>query len=119
MTSPSNTSPATLPGQALWGMMQPFWEFSTDMAQHAILYGDVMRQHGDNYRAHMAVALPNVLSYATTTVLDGRELERPVNYLQLEIAPPEGVKVDPGKRPFVEVDPRAGLRAGHRRLQGR
>ncbi len=40
--------------------------------------------------------------------MDGRTLKRPVNYLLVRIVPPEGVEIDPTRRPFVVVDPRAG-----------
>src|SRR5205823_12081073 len=35
-------------------------------------------------------------------------LERPVNYGLVRIVPPAGVDIDPLRRPFVVVDPRAG-----------
>ena len=38
----------------------------------------------------------------------GRELERPVNYGLVRIIPPPGITVDPTRRPFVVIDPRAG-----------
>jgi hypothetical protein len=41
------------------------------------------------------------------TVLDAREFERPANYALLRVKPEPGMKVDPAKRPFVVVDPRA------------
>ena len=41
-------------------------------------------------------------------MLDGRTFERPVNYALVRIIPPQGVKVDPRKRPFIVFDPRAG-----------
>ena len=44
----------------------------------------------------------------TRSVLDGRTLERPVNYALLRIVPPEGVTVDAKRRPYVIIDPRAG-----------
>ena len=40
--------------------------------------------------------------------MDGRKLPRPVNYGLVRVRPPVGVVVDPSKRPFVVVDPRAG-----------
>ena len=49
-----------------------------------------------------------MLDYRAELVLDGRRLERPVNYLLARIVPPAGVDIDPMKRPFVIVDPRAG-----------
>ncbi|MFX9851600.1 DUF3141 domain-containing protein, partial [Acinetobacter baumannii] len=39
-------------------------------------------------------------------------MPRPVNYGLLRIKPPEGVTVDPIKRPFLVVDPRAGHGSG-------
>ena len=41
-------------------------------------------------------------------MLDGRTFERPVNYALVRIIPPKGVEIDPQRRPFVVVDPRAG-----------
>ena len=41
-------------------------------------------------------------------MIDGRTLERPVNYALARIIPPKGVEIDPRRRPFVVVDPRAG-----------
>lgn len=44
--------------------------------------------------------------------MDGRHFEKPVNYALVEIIPPEGIQIDPAKRPYVIVDPRAGHGAG-------
>ena len=52
--------------------------------------------------------LPPVLHFDYEMVLDGRTLERPVNYALVRIVPPEGVTVDPKRRPYVIIDPRAG-----------
>jgi Protein of unknown function (DUF3141) len=41
-------------------------------------------------------------------VIDGRQLERPVNYVLVRIKPEADEASDPKKRPFVIVDPRAG-----------
>ena len=40
--------------------------------------------------------------------MDGRSLERPVNYALLRIVPPKGVTVDAKRRPYVIIDPRGG-----------
>ena len=69
---------------------------------------DVMRQSGNQYREHLAETAPHVLDYEAELVVDGRTLDRPVNYALVRIVPPEGVTVDPARRPFVVVDPRAG-----------
>ena len=67
-----------------------------------------MRRRAVENEAHRAEIAPNVLDYKAELVVDGRRLERPVNYLLVRILPPEGVEIDPRKRPFVIVDPRAG-----------
>jgi pimeloyl-ACP methyl ester carboxylesterase len=49
-----------------------------------------------------------VLHFDYEMVLDGRTLDRPVNYALVRIVPPKGVKVDDERRPYVIIDPRAG-----------
>ena len=83
-------------------------EYMLDIGQRSVLFLDVMRQRGDQYREHIAQTAPNVLNYAAELVMDGRKLEHPVNYALVRIIPPEGVEIDPNRRPFVVVDPRAG-----------
>ncbi|SAI65676.1 Protein of uncharacterised function (DUF3141) [Bordetella ansorpii] len=84
------------------------YEYSVDAWQRGVLYTDVMRQRGNQYHRHIAKRAPNVLSMKSELIMDGRELERPVNYGLLRIVPPEGTEADPRKRPFLVVDPRAG-----------
>ena len=72
------------------------------------LFWDVMRQRGNAYREHIAKTAPHVLDYQVELVIDGRTLERPVNYVLVRVVPPPDVEVDPTRRPFVVVDPRAG-----------
>src|SRR5262245_40797687 len=79
-----------------------------DASQRIVRFCDVMRHRGNQYREHLAEVAPHVLSYAAELLIDGRTLERPVNYALVRIIPPKGVTVDPHKRPFVVVDPRAG-----------
>jgi hypothetical protein len=79
-----------------------------DAAQRSVLFWDVMRQRGNQYRQHLAEAVPNVLDYEVELVVSGKTLERPVNYGLVRVIPPAGVEIDPTRRPFVIVDPRAG-----------
>ena len=79
-----------------------------DAAQRTVLFWDVMRQRGNQYQEHIAKEAPHVLDYAAEVVIDGRTLERPVNYVLVRIIPPKDVEIDPTRRPFVVVDPRAG-----------
>src|SRR5215213_7803604 len=90
------------------GPFTPAFEYMVDAAQRSLLFWDVMRQSGNQYREHLAETAPHVLSYAAELVVDGRTLERPVNYCLVRIIRPRDVVVDPGRRPFVVVDPRAG-----------
>jgi Protein of unknown function (DUF3141) len=84
------------------------WEFLIDAAQRNVLFWDVMRQRGAQYREHMAQTAPHVLHFEAELVVDGRTLPRPVNYGLTRVVPPKNVKVDPTRRPFVVIDPRAG-----------
>jgi hypothetical protein len=86
----------------------PAVEYAVDAAQRSILFWDVMRQRGNQYHAHLAETAPHVLDYGFELIVDGRQLKRPVNYCLVRVLPPEGVVIDPTRRPFVVVDPRAG-----------
>ena len=83
-------------------------EYFYDTAQRSILFCDVMRERGNAYHEHAAQPVPHVLDYQVEPVMDGRKLGRPVNYGLVKVVPPAGVEIDPTKRPFVVVDPRAG-----------
>jgi Protein of unknown function (DUF3141) len=90
------------------GVFGPAIEYMVDAAQRSVLFFDVMRQRGNQYRKHLAETAPHVLDYKVELVLDGRTLDRPVNYGLVRVVPPPGIEVDPTRRPFVIVDPRAG-----------
>src|SRR5258706_7581292 len=105
--SMSTNSPA-ISGDALPGLFASAFEFLVDTGQRSVLFLDVMRQRGMQYREHLAETAPHVLNYAVELIIDGRKLERPVNYGLVRVAPPSGVKIDIRRRPFVVVDPRAG-----------
>jgi pimeloyl-ACP methyl ester carboxylesterase len=83
-------------------------DYLVDTTQRSILFWDVMRQRGNQYREHMAEAVPHVLDYEVELIIDGRRLERPVNFCLARIIPPADVEIDSAQRPFVVVDPRAG-----------
>ena len=85
-----------------------FGEYLIDVAQRNILFCDLLRRRSEQYFAHQAQALPHVLSFDAEPVLDARTFERPANYLLARIEPPAGVVINPKKRPFIVVDPRAG-----------
>ena len=105
MNSDKNQPAAAPP---TFGPFAPAVEYMVDAAQRSVLFWDVMRQRGDQYREHLEQMAPHVLSYAAELIIDGRTLGRPVNYALARIIPPKDVEVDPTRRPFVVVDPRAG-----------
>ena len=100
--------PAAAASTQAFGPFAPAIEYMVDSTQRNVLFWDVMRQRGNQYHEHMAKDAPHVLSYAAEIVIDGRTLERPVNYALARIIPPKGVDIDQRRRPFVVVDPRAG-----------
>ena len=115
--TPSKKTAGSTPeaGQGMFGAMNtgmqawgPLGEYMTDAMQRTILFWDVLRQRSDQYYAQKEKAVPHVLSFDAELVLDARTFKRPANYLLVRVRPPEGVVIDPKKRPFVVVDPRAG-----------
>jgi pimeloyl-ACP methyl ester carboxylesterase len=95
-------------GETLPGLFASAMEYFVDSGQRSVLFFDVMRRRGEQYREHMAETVPHVLNYEIELVADGRSLQRPVNYGLVRVKPPAGVEIDPKRRPFVVIDPRAG-----------
>ena len=106
--SASQTSPASTSAFAPFGVFAPAMEYMVDAAQRSVLFWDVMRRRGNQYREHLAETAPHVLDYEVELLIDGRTLDRPVNYCLVKVVPPSTVELDPTRRPFVIVDPRAG-----------
>jgi pimeloyl-ACP methyl ester carboxylesterase len=96
------------PGEALPGLFASALEYLVDTGQRSVLFLDVMRQRGAQYREHLEETVPHVLNYEVELIADGRNLQRPVNYGLVRIKPPAGVEIDLTRRPFVVIDPRAG-----------
>ncbi|MGY8676441.1 DUF3141 domain-containing protein [Bradyrhizobium sp. UFLA05-153] len=90
------------------GLVASAVEYLVDAGQRSVLFLDIMRQRGDQYREHVAQTAPHVLQYAAELIMDGRKLDEPVNYALVRIIPPKGVDIDMKRRPFIVVDPRAG-----------
>src|SRR4030081_2973955 len=96
------------PGNPMSGLVASAVEYMTDAGQRSILFLDVMRRRGDQYREHVAQTAPHVLTYAAELIVDGRKLDEPVNYALIRIIPPKDVEIDLNRRPFIVADPRAG-----------
>lgn len=90
---PSKTSeqPATLP----LGLFAPAFDYLLDAGQRTVLFWDVMRQRGNQYREHIAKTAPHVLNYELEVIIDGRRLQRPVNYVLVRVVPPKDIAIDP------------------------
>jgi pimeloyl-ACP methyl ester carboxylesterase len=84
------------------------YTYALDLVQRSILFWDTLRQRGNNFIEQTKRGLEPVLHFAHEMLLDGRTFARPVNYALLRIVPPEGVSIDPLKRPYLIIDPRAG-----------
>src|ERR1700709_1406284 len=97
-----------LPGGPISGLVASAVEYMLDAGQRSVLFLDVMRRRGDQYREHVAQTAPHVLQYAAELIMDGRKLDEPVNYALVRIIPPKDVEIDRDRRPFIVVDPRAG-----------
>ena len=59
-------------GDALPGLFASALEYLVDTGQRSVLFLDVMRQRGIQYREHLAETAPHVLNYAVELILDGR-----------------------------------------------
>ncbi|WP_321796745.1 DUF3141 domain-containing protein [Caballeronia sp. J97] len=84
------------------------YAYAVDLMQRSILFWDTLRERGNNFVEQTKRGLEPVLHFAHDMLIDGRTFERPVNYALLRIVPPEGVIIDPLKRPYLIIDPRAG-----------
>lgn len=93
---------------APWNLWSDWCRYGVDVIQRSILFWDTLRQRGNAYLEHLERGQPPVLHFDYETLLDGRTFERPVNYALLRIVPPPGVQVDPKRRPYLILDPRAG-----------
>jgi hypothetical protein len=91
-----------------WEIWASGAQYTVDFAQRSILLWDTLRERGNNFVEHARQGLPPVLHFDYEMVVDGRSLERPVNYALVRIVPPQGVTVDMKRRPYVIIDPRAG-----------
>ena len=104
-------------------------DYWTDATQRSILFADIHRKRGNLYLEHLKNGQPPVLVFDHEMIMDGRRLERPVNYAMVRIidrrheaAPDQEHKTADRRhrthiaadapqatsRPIVIFDPRAG-----------
>ncbi|MGD0472688.1 MAG: DUF3141 domain-containing protein [Candidatus Velthaea sp.] len=94
-----------LPVPGLAGQLFDYW---LDRTQRSVLMLDVMRERGNATLDHTEQGKPALLTFDSEMILDGRTFDRPANYALLKVKPRAHQKIDPKKRPYVIVDPRAG-----------
>ena len=63
------------------------WEYWIDASQRSLLLLDVLQQRSEQYSEQRAKVAPHVLKFGCELIMDGRKLERPVNYLSNVGAP--------------------------------
>src|SRR5690349_2467667 len=68
-----------------WTAARAATDYMVDTWQRTILTWDVLRERGNQYLEHHKSGSPPVLVFDYETILDGRDLPRPVNYALLRI----------------------------------
>lgn len=104
-----------------------FSAYLLDSAQRSVLFMEALRRRGNIYFEHIRNGKPPVLTFDYEIILDGKDLDTPVNFALAQIVdrrspekapatdglekrhnPVEAKRIDPKKRPIVIIDPRAG-----------
>ncbi|MBU0992262.1 MAG: DUF3141 domain-containing protein [Proteobacteria bacterium] len=103
-------------------------DYFIDTFQRSLLYMDTLRKRGNIYFEHLAADQPPVLTFDYKIIVDGKTLEKPVNYSLVRILGrrhrsldadlPDNKRgydidsvdsaADATRRPIVIMDPRAG-----------
>lgn len=91
-----------------WALTEAAMAYGIDAWQRTILFADIEREVGDQYRQKLREGSPGVLNFTSEPILSGLDLPRPTNYRLVRITPPDGNVVYETRRPFVVIDPRAG-----------
>jgi pimeloyl-ACP methyl ester carboxylesterase len=90
-----------------------FRDYLQDCTERWILFLDTLRQRGNAYLEREKEGFKPVLVFDYEIIVDGRKLERPVNYALASIQPPADCPAPRhDARPFVIIDPRAGHGSG-------
>ena len=63
MSSKQTPAPQAQFSSDAFGIFDPAMDYGIDAAQRTVLFWDVMRQRGNQYREHLAQTVPNVLDY--------------------------------------------------------
>src|SRR5215472_13106844 len=82
------TEKTVISGETVPGVFASTFEYLVDSGQRSVLFLDVMRRRGEQYREHLSETVPHVLNYEIELIADGRTLKRPVNYGLVRVKPP-------------------------------
>ncbi|MGC9271393.1 DUF3141 domain-containing protein [Acidiphilium sp.] len=93
-------------------MMKAWPPYMIDALQRSILFVDLLRRRGNAETEITSRPTATVLRFDHEVIMSGRSLTRPINYSLMHILPLSGVRSNPGKRPVVVIDPRAGQGPG-------
>nr|WP_298379020.1 DUF3141 domain-containing protein [uncultured Halomonas sp.] len=86
--------------------------YLVDAGERSVLFWDTLRQRADNTLAHEQAGSPPLLKFDFDVLLDGADLETPVNYSLLRILPGNDQPIDDTLAPLIVIDPRGGHGAG-------
>jgi pimeloyl-ACP methyl ester carboxylesterase len=100
-------SAAAKPADMQFAWVEPYY-YAAGFLQRSILFWDALRKRGNDYVERAQKGATPVLKFQYDMVANGRKFAKPVNYALVSIVPPAGVRVDPKRRPYVIIDPRAG-----------
>ncbi|MGO2132506.1 MAG: DUF3141 domain-containing protein [Halomonas sp.] len=106
VTRPLLEGNLSMPGPGDWV------EYLVDAGERSVLFWDTLRQRADNTLAHEQAGSPPLLKFNYEVLLDGAELDVPVNYSLLQILPDENQPIDQTLAPIIVIDPRGGHGAG-------
>ncbi|MFD2192293.1 DUF3141 domain-containing protein [Pistricoccus aurantiacus] len=87
-------------------------EYLADAGERSLLFWDTLRKRADNTLAHEQAGSPPLLKFDYEVLLDGADLEIPVNYSLLRILPGQDQPIDETLAPVIVIDPRGGHGAG-------
>ena len=88
-------------------------DYVRDASQRFVLFIETLCRRGDAAIAREKEGFKPVLAFDYDIIVDGRMLDRPVNYALVSIQPPQGTTLPrPEARPWVIIDPRAGHGSG-------
>jgi pimeloyl-ACP methyl ester carboxylesterase len=92
---------------------EAFRQYVIDFGQRWVLFLDTLYRRGNALIEREKEGFKPVLAFDYEVVIDGCNLDRPVNYSLVHIHPPQGTMApQEDARPWVIIDPRAGHGSG-------